>query len=297
MSRILLTGATGRVAGVVARQLAADHDVVAVARFSDPSARERLEGFGVECITADMVGDLASIPDDAEILMNFAVSFSSDWDEALAVNAEALGHLVDRQAGLERLLHCSTMGVYAASTEVHAEDAPLGDSNALMMPTYSISKIAGEAMAKYLARSRGLPTTIARLASPYGDHGGFPWFHLLPILAGDAVTLHTTSPCLYNLIHEDDLVASLPLLLDAASVPATVVNWGDPEPTSAEDWCAELARLVGRDLRIERSDHAPPPGHVDTTALTALGYRPTIDWRDGMARMVRHLHPDEYVGD
>ncbi|MEZ5243896.1 MAG: NAD(P)-dependent oxidoreductase [Acidimicrobiales bacterium] len=296
MSRILITGATGRVAGVVARELAVEHDIVALARFTDPAARERLEGFGVECVTADMAGDLDAVPDDAEILMNFAVSFSPKWDSALAVNAEALGHLVDRLPRLERLLHCSTMGVYALSADVHGEDAPLGDSNQNMMPTYSISKIAGEVMARYLARSRGIPTTIARLASPYGNHGGFPWFHLLPILAGEPVTLHTQSPCFYNLIHEDDLVASLPLLLEAADVPATVLNWGDPVATSAEEWCEELARLVGRELTIERSDFAPPPGHVDTTKLADLGYAPRVDWREGMARMVQHLHPDEFIG-
>ena len=295
MSRILVTGATGRVAGVIARELAPDNDVVALARFSDPATRERLESYGVECVTADMSGDLSVVPDDAEILLNFGVSFSGNWDTALAVNAEALGHLVDRLPSLERMLHCSSMGVYAASTDIHGEDDALGDSNALMMPTYSISKIAGESMAKYLARSRGIPTTIARLASPYGNHGGFPWFHLLSILAGDAVTLHTTSPCLYNLIHEDDLMASLPLLLDAADVPATVLNWGDPEATSAEDWCAELARLVGRELTIERSDMAPPPGYVDVSKLTALGYTPSVDWRDGMRQMVQYLHPDEYT--
>lgn len=297
MSRILLTGATGRVAGVIARELAEEHDVVAVARFSDPEARVRLEGYGVECVAADMAGDLSGVPDDAEILMNFGVSFSSRWDTALAVNAEALGYLVDGQPHLERILHCSSMGVYALSGSVHDEADRLGDSNALMMPTYSISKIAGESMARYLARSRNIPTTIARLASPYGNHGGFPWFHLLPILAGQPVTLHTTSPCLYNLIHEDDLVASLPLLLDAASVPATVLNWADPDPVSAEDWCAELARLVGREFVIERSDSAPPPGSVDASKLLALGYVPRVDWREGLRRMVEHLHPDEYLGE
>ncbi|MEZ5165648.1 MAG: NAD(P)-dependent oxidoreductase [Acidimicrobiales bacterium] len=184
MTRILVTGATGRVAGVIARRLASDHDVVAVARFTDPEARVRLEAAGVECVVADLAGDVGPVPDDAEILLHFAVSFSADWDEALAVNAESLGHLVDRSPRLERLLHCSTMGVYAASPEVHDETAPLGDSNGSTMATYSITKIAGEAMARYLARSRGLPTTIARLATPYGDHGGFPWFHLLSILGG-----------------------------------------------------------------------------------------------------------------
>jgi UDP-glucuronate 4-epimerase len=257
MSRILITGATGRVAGVVARELARAHDVTALARFRDPAAQERLEGFGVRCVVADMAGDLSAVPDDAEILLNFAVSFSSNWDAALAVNAEALGLIVDRLPHLERMLHCSSMGVYAASAGVHTEDDALGDSNEKMMPTYSISKIAGESMARYLARSRGIPTTIARLASPYGNHGGFPWFMLLSILQDQPVTLHTSAPCLYNLIHEDDLMASLPLLLAAADVPATVLNWGDPIATSAEDWCEEMARLVGRELRIERSDFAP----------------------------------------
>jgi UDP-glucuronate 4-epimerase len=295
MSRILITGATGRVAGVVARELASAHDVTALARFSDPAAQERLEAFGVRCVTADMVGDLSAVPDDAEILLNFAVSFSSDWGAALAVNAEALGLIVDRLPLLERMLHCSSMGVYAASSGVHAEDDALGDSNEKMMPTYSISKIAGESMARYLARSRGIPTTIARLASPYGNHGGFPWFMLLSILQDQPVTLHTSAPCLYNLIHEDDLMASLPLLLDAADVPATVLNWGDPVATSAEDWCEEMARLVGRKLRIERSDMAPPPGRVDVARLTALGYEPTVDWSVGLRRMIEHLHPDELV--
>lgn len=297
MSRILITGATGRVAGVLARELAVDNEVVAVARFSDPAAREGLEAHGVECVAADMAdpATLDEMPDDAEILLNFAVSFSTDWDGALAVNAEALGHLVDRLPRLTRLLHCSSMGVYASGPEPHDERDRLGDSNAAMMPTYSITKIAGESMAKYLARSRRLPTTIARLASPYGDHGGFPWFHLLPILAGQPVTLHSTQPNHFNLIHEDDLVASLPLLLDAAAVPATVINWGDPQPVTAEEWCAELARLTGRELTIERSPVAPPPGIVDVARLTALGYTPTVDWRDGMRRMVAALHPDELV--
>lgn len=297
MTRILVTGATGRVAGVLATALAAEHDIVAVARFSDPAARARLEEAGVECVVADLGGELGSVPDDAEILLNFAVSFSPDWDEALAVNAESLGHLVDRSGRLERLLHCSTMGVYALSGDVHDEGDRLGDSNAAVMPTYSISKIAGEVMARYVARSRGLPTTIARLATPYGDHGGFPWFHLLSILQEQPVVLHPASPCLYNLIHDDDLVASLPLLLDAASVPATVLNWGDPEPTDAEEWCRELGRLVDRPVSVVRHEAAPPPGHLDTSRLAALGYRPSVPWREGLRRMVAHRHPDEYVGD
>lgn len=294
MSQVVITGATGRVGGVIAERLAVDHDVVAIARFSDPTARERLERAGVECVTVDLAaGDLADMPSDAEVLLNFAVSFSGSWDDALAVNAESLGHLVDRLPRLERLLHCSSMGVYAASPDVHPESAPLGDSNAAMMPTYSITKIAAESMAKYLASARSLPTTIARLGAPYGDHGGFPCIHLLSILAGNPVALHTSEPNWFNLIHEDDLMASLPLLLEAASVPATVINWGDPDPVSAEEWCAELGALVGRPVTFNRSGAAPPPGIMDTSRLAALGYEPSVLWQDGFRSMVAALAPGE----
>ncbi len=297
MSRVLITGATGRVAGVVAERMASDHDVVAVARFSDPTARARLEDVGVECVTVDLGhGDLSGVPDDAEILLNFVVSFSGDWDTALAVNVESLGHLVDRLPRLERMLHCSSMGVYAASADLHDEGAPLGDSNVALMPTYSITKIAAESMARYLARSRLLPTTIARLGAPYGDHGGFPYFHLFPILAGDPVALHSSEPNWFNLIHEDDLMASLPLILDAAAAPATVINWADPDPVSAEDWCVELASLVGRPVSFTRTDAAPPPGVMDTSRLAALGYEPSVDWRAGFRRMLEALAPDELAG-
>ena len=39
VSRVLITGATGRVAGVVARALAGEHHVVALARFSTAGSR------------------------------------------------------------------------------------------------------------------------------------------------------------------------------------------------------------------------------------------------------------------
>jgi UDP-glucuronate 4-epimerase len=44
-----------------------------------------------------------------------------------------------------------------------------------MFQTYSISKIAAEAMARSCARRLKLPTTIARLNVPYGDRSGWPW--------------------------------------------------------------------------------------------------------------------------
>ena len=45
--RILITGGTGQVAEPVARALATDNEVYALARFRDPESRTRLEGAGI----------------------------------------------------------------------------------------------------------------------------------------------------------------------------------------------------------------------------------------------------------
>jgi nucleoside-diphosphate-sugar epimerase len=154
------------------------------------------------------------------------------------------------------------------------------------METYSIAKIAGEVMARYAARQWELPTTIARLNVPYGDNGGWPAFHLAMIEAGQPIPVHPDRPNLFNPIHEDDIVRMVPALLDAATVPATIVNWGGDETVALEDWCAFLAELVGRDARFVETDQTIGGVTVDLTRMHELVGHTTVDWRTGMQRLV-----------
>jgi UDP-glucuronate 4-epimerase len=156
-----------------------------------------------------------------------------------------------------------------------------------MMPTYSISKIAAEAVVRTAARQWQLPTTIARLNVPYGDNGGWPAFHLAQILGGDPVALHPERPNQFNPIHEDDLIAMIPALLSIASVPATIVNWAGDETVSIEEWCEYMAGLVGRDASFVVTDRTIASVTTDNTRLHDLVGRTTVPWQDGFARMVR----------
>jgi len=101
-----------------------------------------------------------------------------------------------------------------------------------MMPTYSLAKIAAEVVARTGARQFNLPTVITRLNVPYGDNGGWMGWHLEAMIAGYPIQLHSDRPNLFNPIHEDDIIARLPALLGAASVPATILNWGGDEQVS-----------------------------------------------------------------
>ena len=122
------------------------------------------------------------------------------------------------------------------------ETDPLGDAHSLHSPPYSISKIAQEAVARYCARSLDLPVIIARMNSSYSAHGGLP--HAAPrprSWPGNAVTTRW-DPCYYSPIHQDDINAQAAALLDAATVPATIVNWAGDEPVTVQEWVRVLRR-------------------------------------------------------
>ena len=173
-ARILVTGVTGQVARPVAVALAADNDVVGAARFRDPAARETLEAAGVRTATLDLVrGVVGDLPDAVDYVLHFAVVKSNKWPVDLDGNVGGLALLMERFRDARAFLHCSSTAVYQPdSHRAFAEDAPLGDSHrSYYLPTYSICKIAAEAVARHGARRWNLPTTIARLNVPYGDDG------------------------------------------------------------------------------------------------------------------------------
>ena len=287
-ARILVTGATGQVALPVALGLATENHVVAVARFRDAALRDRLVAAGVECISVDLAkGELDDVPTDFDYVCNFAVVKSNRWEIDIAGNAEAAGLLMAHCRSARAFLHCSSTGVYeAADGSPQRETDPLGDNHRVMLPTYSISKIAAEAVVRTTCRIFGVPTTIARLNVPYGDGGGWPAFHLALMRAGQPVPVRPNGPSRFNPIHDDDILATLPAMLAAATVPATIVNWGGDEETSVEEWCEYLGRLVGIEPRFDRTTATIGGIPTDNTKRLALVGPTAVAWKDGLRRMV-----------
>jgi nucleoside-diphosphate-sugar epimerase len=295
--RILITGVTGSVADPVARALGERGSVVyGAARFSKTDAKRALEDTGVRTLTIDLETDsLDEVPSDLDYVLHFAVAKTNDFDRDLAANAEAVPLLIERVAGVKAFLHCSSTAVYEPhGHKPRRESDPLGDSHRPFgfMPTYSISKIAAESAARYACRRFGVPTVIARLNVPYGDCYGWPYFHLLMMCNGDPIPVHANAPSQYNPIHEDDIVASVPLLLSAASVPATTINWGGPDVVSIEEWCTELGELTGLEPSFRVTDSTIETIAVDTSKLQALGFSPTVSLRVGMKRLVAASRPE-----
>ena len=293
---IVVTGVTGQVAEPVAMALARENRVVGAARFRDAAARARLEEAGVRCVPIDLAsGDVGSLPADADYVLNFAVAKSNDWELDLRANSGGLAWLMEHHRNAEAFVHCSTTGVYKPlGHHVFAEEDQLGDNHGVwpFLRTYSICKIAAEATARWAAERFSLPTTIARLSVPYGDRGGWPAIHLEMMINGSEIPVHVDAPSVYHPLHEDDIIAMVPGLLGAASVPATTVNWGGDQAVSIEEWCGYFTELTGLAARFAPTSDTIDSVQIDLTRMHELVGATTVDWRDGMRRMVASRHPE-----
>jgi len=293
-AKIVVTGVTGQVAEPLACALARDNDVYGAARFNDPRARRRLEEAGVRCVVVDLLdGEPSALPADADYVLNFAVTKTNDWDVDLQANCGGLAWLMEHHRAARAFLHCSTTAVYKPmGHHVFCETDPLGDNHGVwpFLATYSICKIASEATARWAAQRFALPTTIARLSVPYGDRGGWPAVHLHMMMNASAIPVHIDAPSVYHPLHERDIVRMVPALLESASVPATVVNWGGDVAVSIEEWCTYLGQITGLEARFEPTEHTIDSVQLDLTRMHDIAGPTEVHWKDGMRQMVAARH-------
>jgi nucleoside-diphosphate-sugar epimerase len=219
---------------------------------------------------------------------------SNKWPIDLDGNVGGVLLLMERFQNAKAFLHCSTTAVYQPDGHTEfTEDSPLGDNHRdYFLPTYSISKIAAEGAVRHGARRYNLPTTIARLNVPYGDGGGWPFIHLLMMEAGQDIAVHADAPSVFQPLHSDDIVATVPRLIEIAGVPPTTVNWGGDEQVSVEEWCAFMSELTGVELKCVPSEQSLPSVALDLSRMHELIGHTTVTWRDGFRRMIETQRPD-----
>jgi len=296
-STVLITGATGRVGFPIARELARQdrgNTVYGLGRLSSPGDADRLNAAGVVPVARDL-GDGSSFRDlpEADYVFHASAALGQvterDWRYTFEVNAQAPGRLVERYAGCRGFVYCSTGSMYAyQGARPLREDDPPGTH----LGTYSLSKIAGEAVVTFASQRAGTPVTIIRIFSTYGPMGGAPADRLELILRGKPIPLHPDRPNRYNPIYEDDYVRLGVRALEVATTPPHVVNWGGSETVSVEEYCTYLGELVGRPVEFAVDERAYWPLWPDVTLMHELLGRTLVPWREGFHRMVVARHPE-----
>jgi nucleoside-diphosphate-sugar epimerase len=289
--RVLVTGATGRIGFPLARALAGRHEVYGLARCRDEAERTRLLEVGVTPIAADIATmDLRQLPPGITHVFHAAARFGNEhpvgWQQMLETNALASGRLLDAVPAASAFVYCSSGSTYGyQGRRPLQEDDPPG----VHLGTYSLSKIAGEAVVHHAAARSGVPLTIIRIFSTYGPEGGAPVTRLSRILAGEDIVLHPDAPNNYNPIFEDDYVRFAIRSLQVASRDHVVVNFAGSETVSAEEYCEFLGQRVRRPVRFRYDPEAPWPLWPDVSRMHGILGHCQVPWKEGMRRIAERF--------
>lgn len=290
--KILITGATGKIAFPIARALATNNEVWGAARLRYPADRDRLANAGVTPVALDMsTADFSALPDDFTYVFHAAVDVGAgEWTQCVDTNAQKTGELLYHCRGAKGFVFCSTGSVYG-----YQGQRPLRESDPPGVPlrtNYSFSKVAAEAVCTWIAKQHRIPLTIIRICSTYGPEGGAPADRLEMILAHKPIRLHPDKPNNYNPIYEDDYVQFGIRAMEIAATPPVVVNWAGSETVSIEDYCTYMGELVGVEPIFEYTPDAHTPLWPDVTHMHEVLGRTRVPWRDGFRRMIEARHPE-----
>jgi len=293
--KILIAGATGLVARPLVSAYCMECTVYAMARYGRAEDRRAIEESGAIPIAADLsdASTLSAIPENIDYVINCAVARTGSFDVDFRANADGVGFLMARCREARAFLHISSTAVYEhRGHQPRKESDPLGDNHRAMFPTYSLSKIAGERVCTFAAHQFALPTTIARLCVPYGDQGGWPYFHLMMMRNGVPIEVHPERPNYYNLLHVDDCIEKIPRLLAAATPEVTLTNFAGSPRVSIEEWCGHMSELTGLEPRYVDNPNAFRSLSTDLTRMVDLVGKTRVDWRDGIGRMIAARAPE-----
>jgi nucleoside-diphosphate-sugar epimerase len=298
--KILVTGGSGQVARPVAQALAERNEVWCLGRFGTPGVEEELAGYGIKTWHWDMddaADGLSGLAEDFTHVIHSAVrrGEGGEFNTVIEANALAAGRLMTHCRTAEAFLYISSGSVYARQALDHpyAETDPI-DGVAEWLPTYPVGKIAAEGAVRAFAGVLGLPTTIARLNIAYGpgSYGGVPMLYFKRMLAGDPIQVPLEGQNWCSPVHTEDIVRQVPLLWQAASVPATLVNWGGDEAVGMTDCVRYLEELTGIQANLERCAVTRETHRFDPAVRRQITGPCQVTWKDGLRRTLQAFHPE-----
>ncbi len=201
-------------------------------------------------------------------------------------------------AGVDRLLFLGSSCIYPR----HATQ-PIRESSLMTGPleptnqAYAMAKISGIFYIDAFRTQYGKRWISAMPTNLYGpcDNFDLETSHVLPafirrfheakVEGKDKVTLWGTGSPRREFLHVDDLADACLMLIDAYDSTETInIGWGDDLPI--KELAETVASVVGFEGEIEWDTSKPdgmPRKLLDTSRINALGWRPTITLRDGVA--------------
>ena len=203
------------------------------------------------------------------------------------------------ESGVSKLLFVGSACIYPKFApqpipETSLLDGPLEPTN----EAYAIAKIAGIKLCQAYSREYGANFISAMPTNLYGPNDNFDLetSHVLPALMRKAheakvrkdqkLIVWGTGKPRREFLHVDDLASACVLILEKYDSPE-IINLGCGEDISIRELAELICDVVGFEGELAWDTTKPdgtPRRLLDVTKLRALGWKPAIALRDGIAR-------------
>jgi len=244
--RILITGATGFTGGHLCERLIREgHRVRALVR--DKNRGSDLRRWGAEIVTGDLRDrdSLKAAAMGIDVVYHIAALFrpenvtrSEMWENNVQGTKNMLDSAVN--AGVQRFVHCSTIGVHGDIKKPPAnEESPYAPGD-----YYQESKTAGERIVLEYMREGKLPIVVFRPGGIYGPRDLRFLKLIRPIRAGRFIMLGS-GEVVYQMVYVDDLIDGILLCgtRDEALGKIYILTGG--EPTTLNHIVQVIAEVLG----------------------------------------------------
>jgi nucleoside-diphosphate-sugar epimerase len=315
---MLVTGATGFIGSFVARRAVAQgYEVSVLVR---PNAdRALLTGLDVQYRVADLA-DPESLPPvvrDIDVVVH-AAAHIGDWGPAdwyRRINVFALEHLLtaaEREGRLRRWVQVSSLAVYPFRDHFGTDETEPSDASGL--DGYTRTKAEAEILLGRHIDEYRLPAVIMRPGFVYGPGDRHVLPRLIRRFESGTVKFIGDGRKLINNTYVGNLVDAIFLAIEKDEAVGETFNVRDDRLVTREEWLMTVARYLGKprpasvplwlaqaivplfeaSARVARSTEAPlltratikfMAMNLDFSiekAKAKLGYRPRVDFRDGM---------------
>ncbi|HEX4286358.1 MAG TPA: SDR family oxidoreductase [Terracidiphilus sp.] len=200
-----------------------------------------------------------------------------------------------RAAGVRRVIYAGSSSAYG--------DTPTQPKHEEMLPNpispYAVAKLAGEQYMRVFARVYGVETVVLRYFNVFGPHqdptshySGVMALFCRKMLAGEQPTIYGDGEqsrdftYIDNVVHANLLAAAAP----AERASGQVMNTATGSRSTLNQTFSILRELTG--FKGEVAYDEPRAGDIRDSladirrAQDLIGYRPTVDFREGLRRTV-----------
>ena len=311
--KVLVTGGGGFIgSNLVARLVQDGHRVRVLDNFSTGN-RANLASVAddVELVEGDIQSyeRASAAVRDVEVVLHQAAMPSvprSVEDPLTSTSTNVTGTLnvmlAARDMGVRRVVCASSSSIYGANPVLpkHEGLAPQPFS------PYAVAKLAGEGYCRTFNEVYGLETVALRYFNVFGPNQD-PASHYAAViprfiraaLTGATPTVFGDGEQTRDFTHVDNIVEANLRAIEAPGVAGLAINIAYGEPISLNELIRTIEDLTGRPMRPDYLDARPGDvrhSHADVSlAENALGYRPVVDFRTGLERVIAHY--EELLGE